>query len=203
MLLHLPTRRAASLPVDDFYVHDHKPPFTPSVWKTRCEITSPTSTMSSSNPTSLLDLPTEMDLLILQHLSFFDLHSLRLTNHYFHALIPPPTHAELLDNEQSPFACKNGLSACVGWTRLRPKASFSPKMFKMENRPGQPDARNRFCIECGRRPLPGPNRYLLARAGRRMAELLSGASNVRRLLRAQRIRLLNDVYRAIISYWNV
>lgn len=34
-------------------------------------------------------------------------------------------------------------------------------MFKKKKVPGGADALNRFCIECGRRPLPGVHRYTL------------------------------------------
>lgn len=122
----------------------------------------PVSKMSSSNSVSLVALPTEMHLAIIEHLSLLDLHTLRLTNHYFYALIPPPTHADLLVIEQSRLIRQKRFFACVGCTKLRPKAAFSPEMYKKKkNRPGQPGARERFCIECGRRPLPGPHRYKL------------------------------------------
>jgi hypothetical protein len=62
--------------------------------------------------------------------------------------------------EQSRLLRRNKSFACVGCTRLRPKAAFSPGMHK-KKRPGQPEAHTRFCIECGCRPLPGPYRYML------------------------------------------
>ncbi|OBT61335.1 hypothetical protein VE03_09536 [Pseudogymnoascus sp. 23342-1-I1] len=110
-----------------------------------------------SSPLSLLTLPTEIHAAILTHLQFFDLHALRWTNRYFHALLPPPTHAELLSAE----TLETGFLACVGCTRLRPVATFSSKMFIKKKVPGGTQAHNRFCIECGRRPLPGLHRYML------------------------------------------
>ncbi|KFY49112.1 hypothetical protein V495_00760 [Pseudogymnoascus sp. VKM F-4514 (FW-929)] len=110
-----------------------------------------------SSPLSLLTLPTEIHAAILTHLQFFDLHALRLTNRYFHALLPPPTHAELLSAE----TLETGFLACVGCTRLRPVATFSSKMFIKKKVAGGTQAHNRFCIECGRRPLPGLHRYML------------------------------------------
>jgi hypothetical protein len=128
---------------------------------TCCELTTPISTMASlepsSCPLSLLALPTEIHAVILTHLRFLDLHTLRLTNHYLHALIPLPSHAEFLTVETSGF----DFLACVGCTRLRPTATFSPKMFKKKKAPGGSQAHNRFCFECGRRPLPGVHRYML------------------------------------------
>ncbi|KUJ08642.1 uncharacterized protein LY89DRAFT_676558 [Mollisia scopiformis] len=93
----------------------------------------------SSRPLSLLALPPEIHAAILPHLQFLDLHTLRLVNHYFHALVLPPSHTELLSAEKTPkfdfLACKKA--------------------------PGGAQAHNRFCIECGRRPLPGVHRYML------------------------------------------
>jgi hypothetical protein len=60
---------------------------------------------------------------ISNNIPFLDLHTLRLTNHYFHALIPPATHAGFLNVEMSDF----DFIACVGCTRLRHMAAFSPK----------------------------------------------------------------------------
>ncbi|KFY14800.1 hypothetical protein V492_02407 [Pseudogymnoascus sp. VKM F-4246] len=99
---------------------------------------------SPSPPLSLLTLPIEIQAAI-------------LTNRHFYALIPPPTHAELLSTE----TLANRLLACVGCTRLRPVAAFSPKMTMKKKAPGGAHAHNRFCIECGRRPVPGPHRYVI------------------------------------------
>ncbi|OBT61886.1 hypothetical protein VE03_08729 [Pseudogymnoascus sp. 23342-1-I1] len=111
----------------------------------------------SSPHLSLITLPAEIHAAILTHLRFFDLHTLRFTNRYFHALIPPPTHADLLSAE----TLESGLLACVGCTRLRPIANFSPNMFIKKKMPRGAQAHNRFCIECGHRPLPGVHRYTL------------------------------------------
>jgi hypothetical protein len=70
------------------------------------ELVAPTSTMASpelsSRPHSLLALPPEIHVAILPHLQFLDLHTLRLVNHFFHALILPPLHDELLSAEKTP-----------------------------------------------------------------------------------------------------
>lgn len=103
----------------------------------------------------LLTLPTEMQDSILTHLPFLDLHTLRMTNHYFYNLIPPPTHNDLLEAEKSEI----GLYACVGCMKLRRKECFSSNMTKKKKVLGGLEAHNRFCIECGRRPLPGEHQY--------------------------------------------
>jgi hypothetical protein len=110
---------------------------------------------------SLLALPMEIHAAIFTNLCFPDLYIVRLINHYFYDMIPPPTHAELLTAETSDFARENNIFACVGCTRLCPEAVFSPKMVKRKKAAGGTEARNRFCIECGRRPLPGLHRYML------------------------------------------
>jgi len=126
------------------------------------ELVAPTSTMASPElsprPLSLLALPPEIHAAILPHLQFLDLHTLRLVNHYFHALILPPQHCELLSAEKTPSF---DFLACVGCTRLRPVAKFSIKMFTKKKAAGGAQAHNRFCIECGRRSLPGVHRYML------------------------------------------
>jgi hypothetical protein len=120
------------------------------------ELVAPTSIMASlellSCPLSLLALPLEIHAAILPHLQFLDLHTLRLVNHYFHALILPPPYDELLLAEKTP---NFDFLACVGCTRLRPVAKFSIKMFIKKKAPGGAQAHNRFCIECGRRSLLG------------------------------------------------
>ena len=40
-------------------------------------------------------------------------------------------------------------------------ATFSRNMFMKKKIPGGAQAHSRFCIECGRRPLPGVHRYTL------------------------------------------
>jgi hypothetical protein len=118
--------------------------------------------MTSPDTTpSLLALPTEIHDEIFTNLCFPDLYSVRLINHYFYNIIAPPVHAELLTAETLDFAREINAFACVGCTRLRPQAAFSPKMVKKKKVAGGTGARNRFCIECGRRPLPGVHRYHL------------------------------------------
>jgi hypothetical protein len=112
---------------------------------------------STPSSASFLALPIEIHAAISSQLEFLELYTLRLTCHYFHSLIPPPTHDELLAIETTTF----DFLACIGCTRLRPAATFSAKMVKKKKAPGGSQAHNRFCIECGRRPLPGVHRYTL------------------------------------------
>ncbi|CZT40884.1 uncharacterized protein RSE6_00555 [Rhynchosporium secalis] len=116
-------------------------------------------------PTLLLDLPTEIHAAVLPWLQFLDLQTLRMVNHYFQDLIDPvriplPTHAELLSAEKT-TRFKHRCFACVGCTRLRPISKFSKKMIRKGKAPGSGQAHSRFCIECGRRDLPGLHRYML------------------------------------------
>ncbi|EPE24926.1 hypothetical protein GLAREA_11507 [Glarea lozoyensis ATCC 20868] len=113
---------------------------------------------STSRAPSIFAISTELFHGITSNLNVLDIHSLRLTCHHFHAVIPPvppPTHSDLLNAETIHFL------ACVGCKRLRRSAKFSTKMVKKHKRPGGRQARSRFCIECGRRPLPGTHRYML------------------------------------------
>ena len=100
-------------------------------------------------------LPREIFDLISNDLDFLDLHSLRLTCLYFHKLIPTHTHVELLGAETT----IPGLLTCVGCTRLRPTTKFGDEMVKELMAAGKNKAPERFCLECGRRPLPGLHRY--------------------------------------------
>lgn len=116
----------------------------------------------SKRPFSLLGLPAEIHTAIFTHLPCLELQSLRLTNHYFHGLIPPLsrplTHAKILTVEALGIS---GCLACVSCTRLRPMARSSSKMTKRRKMAGGAEPHNRFCIECGRRPLPGVHRHSL------------------------------------------
>lgn len=115
------------------------------------------ASLEPSSPLSLLTLPVEIQAAITTYLEFFDLSTLRFANRYFYALVPAPTHAELLSAE----SLEPGFLACAGCTRLRPMATFSPKMTLSKKRAGGTQAHTRFCIECGRRPGPGEHRYTL------------------------------------------
>lgn len=107
-----------------------------------------------------LDLPPEIHLLIVKNLFFTDKLHLQATCTYFYKLIPPLTHAELLEAEGSDYATRRNLYTCRYCLRLLPASEFADRMFrKRRNRHG-PDAGKRFCIECGLGPREdGPARY--------------------------------------------
>ncbi|KAL2854075.1 hypothetical protein BJX68DRAFT_38831 [Aspergillus pseudodeflectus] len=103
----------------------------------------------------LLTLPPELHLLILTHLPFPSKTHLSLTCTYFHALIPPMTHAELLAAESTEFAISRDLYACRYCLRLRHSSEFGDRMLhKRRGRRGK-SAGRRFCVECGLRPRGG------------------------------------------------
>lgn len=104
---------------------------------------------------TLSNLPTELRLAFLTHLPLIDIYTLRLTNHLFYHLIPPPTVDDLISIESTAYARDAQLLTCGGCTRLRHYRHFSSDRsylpVSLRNR--------RFCLDCGRRPLPGGHRY--------------------------------------------
>lgn len=115
--------------------------------------------MSRTN--TILDLPTE----ILQMIAYYldaDAPSiiwLRSSCQILRSSIPPPTHAKLIEWETAGFGLQNDLYACRDCLILRPKAKFGDKMTKKEKAKWGLDVINRWCVECGIKPLPGTNRY--------------------------------------------
>ncbi|KAL3452227.1 hypothetical protein BJX65DRAFT_175545 [Aspergillus insuetus] len=98
---------------------------------------------------SLLTLPPELHFLILTHLPFPSRTHLSLTCTYFHTLIPPMTHTELLAAESTEFAVSRDLYACRYCLRLRHSWEFGDRMLhKRRGRRGKAAGR-RFCVECG------------------------------------------------------
>jgi hypothetical protein len=100
----------------------------------------------------------------LDHPKFFpDLHNLRITNHYFHNLIPAPSHATRLAAEVWNFARDRTppLVTCCQCVRLRPATRFAKAMQNGARGWGGNKRHSRFCIECGCRPSSGPNWYSL------------------------------------------
>ncbi|PWY89886.1 hypothetical protein BO70DRAFT_393082 [Aspergillus heteromorphus CBS 117.55] len=121
--------------------------------------------MASQRPRSQqLDILVQLHLLIAQSLPLLPtLYHLRQTNHYFHTLLPPPTHTELLAAETSPFAIAHNLYACRYCLRLRPGHTFADRMLRHgRGRYGRKQG-NRFCLECGVKPREGGSeaRYAL------------------------------------------
>lgn len=84
VLPNLPTVRTASSSVNDFCLHNLNPP----VYS--CGKYALLNHEDEPNPISLLALPAEINLAIFEHMRVRDLHTLRLTNPYFYAMIPPP-----------------------------------------------------------------------------------------------------------------
>jgi hypothetical protein len=113
------------------------------------------ATMSALTPL-ILRLPTELHLDIIDKLrsdaqpdAQLAVMRLRLTNQYFHALIPPATHTTLLSLETTPFAHGNCLYTCKHCLRLRPWTHFADAMMVKKKRQGAMEAKMRFCADCG------------------------------------------------------
>ncbi|PYI23770.1 hypothetical protein BO99DRAFT_428584 [Aspergillus violaceofuscus CBS 115571] len=108
----------------------------------------------SPNPSPLANLPPELHLLIATHLPQPpDLSRAHLaqTNHYFHTLLPRPTHADLLAAELDPLAIAHDLYACRYCLRLRRATHFADRMVRRgRGRFGAARERaKRFCLACG------------------------------------------------------
>ena len=63
-----------------------------------------TSTQLPPRPLELLDLPTEIHMAIAAYFSVPDILNLKNTTRYLNALMPPLTHSELLDAEDTLFS---------------------------------------------------------------------------------------------------
>ncbi|KAJ0418531.1 hypothetical protein BJY00DRAFT_314897 [Aspergillus carlsbadensis] len=103
----------------------------------------------------LLTLPPELHLLILTYLPFPSRTHLALTCTYFHNLIPPMTHTELLAAESTEFATTRDLYACRYCLRLRHSSAFGDRMLHRRRGRRGKSAGRRFCVECGLRPRGG------------------------------------------------
>lgn len=113
--------------------------------------------MAESSPQSpnFVSLPTELHVCIISHLSLVDVYFLRLTNRHFYNLIRPPSVQDLIRLESTLWARDRLLVTCGGCLRLRYGSQFSSDRSYL---PSSLRGR-RFCLECGRRPLPGSHRY--------------------------------------------
>lgn len=90
---------------------------------------------------------------------------------FFYNTIPPPTHQQLLKAETEKRAHYYGLLTCGGCLRLRDRGEFSDKFMMPSDakyhlvcpgfRSREVKAAQKFCHECGVRPLPGEFRYWL------------------------------------------
>lgn len=110
-------------------------------------------------PASLMGLPTELHLAILEHLPFPDSHGLKLTNRHFYNIVKPLNHADLLAAEKTRFAIGAGLYACKDCVRLRTACRFGDQMKRQKKRREGSRAKDRFCLDCGVNPAPGTTRY--------------------------------------------
>lgn len=110
-------------------------------------------------PVSLLELPTEIHLLVIDRLFFRDKINLKLACAYFHDLIPRLSHGELLAAETSDYALKRDLYACRYCLRLLPASRFADRMLRKRRGKYGGDADRRFCVDCGLKPRDGAARY--------------------------------------------
>lgn len=107
---------------------------------------------SSSGPTiSLLALPGEIQNAILARLDFLDLYTLRLTNRYFHSLIPPMTSEIVFEIEEE--FMPDWYLACAECKRLRPVTKFIPGTLRLFKKSIEPTACMQRCEECVRQYL--------------------------------------------------
>jgi hypothetical protein len=98
---------------------------------------------------AFMTLPPELHLMIAYFLPFpFNIH-LRLTCSYFHALISPLTHEELLVAERTEYAMINELYTCRYCLRLRSVTRFAERMLQRRRSKGAREAKKRFCVDCG------------------------------------------------------
>jgi len=106
----------------------------------------------AQNRRTLLGLPTEIHEEIIKNLhrinDFISRSNLRLTCSYFHDLIKPPTHADLLQVERSAFGRKRELYSCSDCILLLPKSQFADKMRKGRTGKGGGHPEDRACVEC-------------------------------------------------------
>lgn len=77
--------------------------------------------MATSNAFRILDLPTELQLLIVELSPLSTVINLRLANKHFNTLIPAPTQAQLLEAETSHPGTRKKLYACSVCLHLCPR----------------------------------------------------------------------------------
>jgi hypothetical protein len=112
----------------------------------------PAQAIPHTKTAPLLRLPVELHKDIADLISHnwpLSLLNLRRANRYFHALIPPPTHATLLLFEQERWARARPLYACRYCVRLRPKRHFADAMLKGRTGVNGKEPEKRFCVDCG------------------------------------------------------
>ncbi|KAL8797030.1 MAG: hypothetical protein Q9195_000801 [Heterodermia aff. obscurata] len=87
----------------------------------------------------------------IKSLNILDKLNLKFVNKYFHAFIPPYSHADYLKAENLEGA-KGKFYACHICCRLRPRGKFADNARIQTKGPGASKAKDRFCIECGLKP---------------------------------------------------
>lgn len=154
--------------------------------------------MSSPTQSTLLALPTELQLMILSYLTSPERQMLRSTSTYFASLIPSPTMTDLLTIEKSPYNTRH-FSLCFTCRKLQPRTTWlgglygnpAPPPDKMIDASGWPVETHFFCGECKNctRALSGSeegNSYAVERrAGQRL--LVDTVPKARRRRLSQRV----------------
>lgn len=112
-----------------------------------------------TKPASLMGLPTELQLLIAEQLSFPESNGLKYANRHFYTIVKPLRGCDLRSEERSPFGVASGLFACKDCLRLRRSFRFADQMRKGKRGKNGSEGYKRFCLDCGLNPKPGTSRY--------------------------------------------
>jgi hypothetical protein len=104
---------------------------------------------SDMNASSLLRLPVELHLQIIDHLELQSMIILAAVNRYFRSIIEPLSHDEFLAAEATSWAVKKKLYICKGCTRFRYIGEFPDDMKKGKRTRSGAKAHDRFCLDCG------------------------------------------------------
>jgi hypothetical protein len=99
--------------------------------------------------TPLLRLPVEMLRNVTDYLEIEDQARLSMTNRYLRSTFPAPTHSDFLRAEANEWAVSKQLYTCKGCVRFRGFGKFADDMRKGARARSAPDARSRFCLDCG------------------------------------------------------
>src|SRR5438034_6031070 len=119
----------------------------------------PTAQYMPFNSSTLLSLPVELHIWIVNLCDIPSKLALRMTNRHFRALIKPPTHAQLLEAEKTRWAEVRDLFSCMDCLRLRLRCKFADAMTKGPKGKRGKEPQKRFCLDCGLNPKLGTTRY--------------------------------------------
>lgn len=121
--------------------------------------TIPGENMTSSSSTkydtaSLLGIPTELKLLIIENLPAVDRICLKMACRVFNDLIPRLNLRQLLELERSPFGWSGGEKnmdrfACCLCLQLLRRTAFADQVTKGKMGKGGSQPQRRFCVQCG------------------------------------------------------